>query len=109
MGESSPNGTLLMTYAKFQRRNAKSAVEMTMLMLLAAQLRQIPNCSEESAKAIARTFGTMNNIMTFVNEVGNVSDTINFISNIRREGEKGRRVGVSLAEYIVKLFSKKPW
>lgn len=96
----------LMTYAQFQERNAKNRVVVTMEMLLASQLKQIPGCSEEAAKAIARTFGTISNLISFVNEVGSKMQTIQFIADIRRTTGQGMRVGKNLAEYIVKIFSR---
>lgn len=93
-----------MTYPQFQRRNAKTKTNLTMVMLLASQLRQIPGCSEEAAKAVAMTFGTMFNLISFVNEKGNKKQTVQFIADIRRMDGQNRRVGQKLADYIVDLF-----
>ena len=86
--------------------NAKSKSKQTMRTILASQLRQIPNCSVNSAKAISKTFGTMSNLISFVNEVRSKKQTIDFIANIKRDGGTGRRVGKSLASYIVQLFGR---
>ena len=105
IGEISDGQVLLMNYPEFQKRNSKSKAGLTMEVLLASQLRQIPGCSENAARVLAKTFGTISNLISFVNEVGNRKQTIQFIADIRRTDGKGRRLGKSLAEYIVKLFS----
>lgn len=105
VGELSDGQVLLLTYPQFQNRNLKTKAGLTMEVLLASQLRQIPGCSEDAARVLARTFGTVSNLISFVNEVGNRKQTVNFIADIRRTDGKGRRLGKSLAEYIVKMFS----
>jgi hypothetical protein len=71
-------GLSLMLFDDFQRMNTKHYFK-SMQQLFAAQLRQIPGCSEDTAKTIARHFGTMNNLIKFVNEKGGKGQTQVFL------------------------------
>ena len=67
--EAGELGPSLMLFDDFQKINTKHYFK-SMQQLFAAQMRQIPGCSEDTAKTLARHFGTMNNLIKFVNEKG---------------------------------------